>query len=659
MSASTLSEYSSSDEQPSPPRRDYKRVVTPPPSTSDVQIPLPVPFPVEVQPPPSQGTPAQAGEEPLPTPTFPKGQAPQRLLVGGANYVLQVDEDHTVDPAQEQGDDEPYDDETDWDYGGYYYDDYYDDGLQYVDGGYVNTSVDQNRCVTATDDSVSVQFPHPTVAQVGPPSAEAGPSSAPDPIPSTSSAQPTTPAPVLQTSTDEVWFPPTKASVVQVDKESVLYFMEGKAYGCFRIVDRVKGTFSLKEDVIIDNLQDFLGECSKEPPTPASSKAAVNLIRARPQINKHLPDRMNAKLEASPPAFKFTKPHPLSPTIIKHLNHHRENRTDAKSLLNVIKNMVVPESKTRFRAGVRPVTPKPPGVMGLLADTGVDPVIDFLCTPTTQAMSFVVDAFNLYGFLAAPSLDLLAILHHLKEQILLMMAHYNGYSALSLATQNVLKNGTFPQAEGCGMREELQGNAQFSQFLYKATAELIENLAKQLGATCMLLRIEVSSSQAAMQIKESLCYASDIVAPHLITTKGCSSVDAALMAGLFKPPLVKEATSLIRSANQKQQQPRGSFHYNHGRQTQLIPSGSTRPGRGRGHGNSQATRGGTSWNRGTNQQRGRGSFRGRGRGGRAGHQGNRGGTNQYQGQYQDNSATNAGGRVPTRPNKPPTTDRSS
>ena len=175
----------------------------------------------------------------------------------------------------------------------------------------------------------------------------------------------------------------------------------------------------------------------------------------------------------------------------------------------------------------------------------------------------------------------------------------------------------------------------------------------------MLLRIEVASSQAAMQIKESLCYASDIVAPHLITTKGCSNVDAALMTGLFKPPLVKEATSLAKSAGQKQQQPRGSFHYNHyGRQTQQTSAGANRPGRGRGQGNTQAPRGGASWYRGTGQQRGRGSFRGRGRGGRATHQGQRGGTNQYQGQYQDNTTTNAGGRVPTRPSKPPTTDRS-
>ena len=217
-----------------------------------------------------------------------------------------------------------------------------------------------------------------------------------------------------------------------------------------------------------------------------------------------------------------------------------------RTLQNTIKQIVVPESASRFKAGNKPVPTKVPGILGLTAEAGVDPVIDFLNTPTTQAMSFVVDSFNLYGFLAAPSLELLAIHHYLKEQLLLMLAVYNGFSTLSLATQNVIKKGTFPDVEDCGMLRELQGNAQFSQFMYKSVGELIENLAKLLGAACVLLRIEVSSSQEALAVKECLTYASDIVATHLITTKGCSNVDAALMSGLFKPPIVKQAVSLAK-----------------------------------------------------------------------------------------------------------------
>ena len=281
---------------------------------------------------------------------------------------------------------------------------------------------------------------------------------------------------------EETWYPPPRAFATYLDEESVLFFLDSRPYGFFWVVDKVKGTFKLKPGVNIDNLPDFLGECSKEPPTSSSSKAAVNLLRARPELNKHLPSRMNAKLEASPPAFTFTKPHPLSPTIIKNLNHHRESRSDLQTLQNAIKQIVVPESKTRFKAEKKPVATKVPGILALKAEAGIDPVIDFLNTPTTQAMSFVIDSHNLFGFLATPSLDLLAIHHHLKEQLLLMLAVYNGFSTLSLATQNVIKKGTFPEVDDCGMLCELQGNAQFSQFIYKSVGEIIENLAKQLGA---------------------------------------------------------------------------------------------------------------------------------------------------------------------------------
>ena len=67
----------------------------------------------------------------------------------------------------------------------------------------------------------------------------------------------------------------------------MLYFLDGKPFGFFQIVDRTKGTFKLKPDIVIDNLHDFLGECSKEPHAPSSSKATVNLLRARPVTNRH------------------------------------------------------------------------------------------------------------------------------------------------------------------------------------------------------------------------------------------------------------------------------------------------------------------------------------------------------------------------------------
>ena len=87
------------------------------------------------------------------------------------------------------------------------------------------------------------------------------------------------------------------------------------------------------------------------------------------------------------------------------------------------------------------------------------------------------------------------------------------FPTLSLATQNGIKKGTSPDVEECGILRELQGNAQLSQFLYKSAGELIENLAKQLGATCMHLRMEVASSQAAMTVEESL-YTPQILWPH-------------------------------------------------------------------------------------------------------------------------------------------------
>ena len=108
--------------------------------------------------------------------------------------------------------------------------------------------------------------------------------------------------------------------------------------------------------------------------------------------------------------------------------------------------------------------------------------------------------------------------------------------------------------------------------------------------------------------------------------------------------------SLVKTSGPKQQ-PKGTFQYSHtGRQAQQASSGTHKPGRGRGQDHNQGSRGGATWYRGAGQLRGRSSFRGRGRGGGSNHQGQRGGNNQYQGQHQDNTNTNAGDRVPTRPN---------
>ena len=231
----TLSECPSSDEQPSPTRRGSQRTSTPPPSASDIPISLPD---IEPIPSTSRGTSAATGGEPIPQATFAEGQAPTRVTIGGASYVLQVDRYHTVDPAFEEEYDQSYDHEADWGYEGEY-DNYFEDGFEEEDGEWDDSSVGPDRCVTATGSSVSVELPHPSTAQ-----ASGGESSSTPDQPSPPAAESLEPPPSPpQKPEEEIWFPPPRAFAAYSDRESVLFFLDNKPFGFFQVADRTKGTF--------------------------------------------------------------------------------------------------------------------------------------------------------------------------------------------------------------------------------------------------------------------------------------------------------------------------------------------------------------------------------------------------------------------------------
>ena len=360
-------------------------------------------------------------------------------------------------------------------------------------------------------------------------------------------------------------------------------------------------------------------------------------------------------LENNPPFIVHSRRHPLYDSLKEALNHHRTKRTDMKALQNLVKNVVVPDTKSLFQScKTKPVTPKVAGLFGSRAEKGVDDVLDFINIPTQQSLNFMTNSVALYPFLALPSVDLLAIYHQLKEELLRQIGQYDSAWAAHHFTDALAQVVDHKPRD----KQGFDGILGLHSFIFKAVAETAKQTAQLLGATCLLLRIQGASKQTSHSAKETLIYTSDIVGTAILTIRDAQGIDQTLLSNLMKINTATSGHSSFRrhfgDSNRSQQNQNRNNQDSRGQQ----------PFRGnqRGH-SSNSYRGNNSGGRGATNHRGGYSSGQRGGGGRGSYnqrQDNRSfhGQDQRPRQNQDRyRSTNEGNRAPTRPSRPPTSRR--
>ena len=263
-------------------------------------------------------------------------------------------------------------------------DDYYDpegeDIAQFSDPG----SVTGDDLTTATEDDPApdvpvpsdapTEFPAPDPRAPPPPAEPAGPPTADSLI-----LPPSPPTDPLQ----ETWYPPLRASPNFWDNLVQFYF-EGRWYGWFLSVVPKHAGFRLQNLEVLELYAPFLGECTKEPQSrDDSSKAHADLLTAKRSLNRSLKEHLGMVLENNPPFIVHSRRHPLHESLKEALNHHRIKRTDMNALQKLVKNVIVPDSKSLFQScKTKPVIPKVAGLFGSKAEKGVDEVLDFINIPT-------------------------------------------------------------------------------------------------------------------------------------------------------------------------------------------------------------------------------------------------------------------------------------
>ena len=157
----------------------------------------------------------------------------------------------------------------------------------------------------------------------------------------------------------ETWYPPLRASP-NFWNDQVQFAFEGRTYGWFVSVVPKHAGFRLQNLDVLDHYAPFLGECTKEPqPRDDATKAHTDLLTAKRGLNRSLKDNLGMVLETNPPFMVHSRQHPLHDSLQEALNHHRVKRTDMQALQRLVKNVVVPDSKSLFQScKTKPVIPR-------------------------------------------------------------------------------------------------------------------------------------------------------------------------------------------------------------------------------------------------------------------------------------------------------------
>ena len=209
-----------------------------------------------------------------------------------------------------------------------------------------------------------------------------------------------------------------------------------------------------------------------------------------------------------------------------------------------------------------------------------DDITAFLTLPTSQSMQFLVNLPTMYGYLELPSPHTLAVLHHLKEEILGLMGQYGIFSCCHMTVESLA-----PLLQ-CALGQKAAKNLNYlHSYIYKTLGRLIRDKAERLGAACLLLRMEVTKLHSASQVTDLLVYDPPIEGPHVFTLRGHQGVEQALRNRLLQA-LTFQATKKPSPPKRTNPQPtHQKTSARHCFQQQQPPvRGSSQGHRGRGKG---------------------------------------------------------------------------
>ena len=162
--------------------------------------------------------------------------------------------------------------------------------------------------------------------------------------------------------------------------------------------------------------------------------------------------------------------------------------------------------------------------MTVTASEGADEIIEFLNNPTSANYSYLADLSTAFPYLTLPSLNTLALQHHLKEELLAQLGLYNfksaTYSKLATIKREINSGSHLIDQQELTMRREAYG--------YKSRAKLATKIAEKLGAAYLLLRFETLAQQTAPELREVMIYSKDIVGTTILKFNGQKYFDAAV-----------------------------------------------------------------------------------------------------------------------------------
>lgn len=104
----------------------------------------------------------------------------------------------------------------------------------------------------------------------------------------------------------------------------------------------------------------------------------------------------------------------------KTLNKHRTLRSPLHVLQKTLKGIDASATvKKLLSLNDRSFYPKVHDFMTVTAAEDADDIISFLKLPTSTTFTFLTDLSTAYAYLTPPSINSLALYHHLKEELLL------------------------------------------------------------------------------------------------------------------------------------------------------------------------------------------------------------------------------------------------
>ena len=288
-------------------------------------------------------------------------------------------------------------------------------------------------------------------------------------------------------------------------------------------------------NVILKHAAPFLADCYDNPSTrPNSSRASDDLHTGLHIFSERIKDTMGLTVITTPPGTHLRKKHQLHDELRKALNKHRNLHTPMNALYKILRGIDDFESLKKINSHkYRPLFPKVPHFMTVTSAENADDIIAFLNTGTSTAFTYLTDLHTAFSYLTTPSLNSLAIQHHLKEELLFYLGIYN-YVASSHTSIATVKQYLPPSTDNT-LTERMKHNMRWSAFGYKSFAKMAIKTAENLGAVCLLLRFEATAKQHAPQLGDLLIYNEDAVAPSILVLRGRDYFDAAIKNGTLRP----------------------------------------------------------------------------------------------------------------------------